>query len=446
MRLRDVHGPVAASSFAGVLGGGQSSTPLVTLARAAAIAPARGRRRARARGRALRRGRRSWPAIGAGLLVGGVLGAIPGGPGALRDEPRARPRASPTGILAGVVGVAVAAVVAAAGQRLLIGKMQSQKLATIAAAGMVAIARASRPPSLALAALPLAAPRWRAPLPRPRRDAARPGSCCSRSRGAGVLALVARAVARRLARARPRAARRARPSRSCSARRTASSGSGPAPGARAAARACRRPRARAVGRAASRRSSALVVGRAPARGRARLQRRRRRRAGAARRARARARALTDRDGDGFSARFGGGDCDDTRADVYPGAEDVPGDGVDQNCEGGDAKAVAAAPADEAPGAADRRAAGAPPRPRRAPTPSKGNILIVTIDAFRADRLGVAGYGRPAGQVADADARRAGARAAPTSSASGRRRPTRRARSRRSSPAATRRTSPGTSRA
>ena len=27
---------------------------------------------------------------------------------------------------------------------------------------------------------------------------------------------------------------------------------------------------------------------------------------------------------------------------------------------------------------------------------KGNILIVTIDAFRADRLGVAGYGRPPG--------------------------------------------------
>ena len=50
-----------------------------------------------------------------------------------------------------------------------------------------------------------------------------------------------------------------------------------------------------------------------------------------------ARRLTDHDGDGFSARFGGGDCDDTRADVYPGAEDIPGDGIDQDCEGGDAK-------------------------------------------------------------------------------------------------------------
>src|SRR5690606_25344481 len=45
------------------------------------------------------------------------------------------------------------------------------------------------------------------------------------------------------------------------------------------------------------------------------------------------RRLSDRDGDGFSARFGGGDCDDTRADVNPGAEDVPGNGVDEDCSG-----------------------------------------------------------------------------------------------------------------
>src|SRR5450432_1046900 len=53
-----------------------------------------------------------------------------------------------------------------------------------------------------------------------------------------------------------------------------------------------------------------------------------------------ARAATDRDGDSFSARFGGGDCDDERADVYPGAEDIPGNNVDENCEGGDAVATA----------------------------------------------------------------------------------------------------------
>jgi arylsulfatase A-like enzyme len=97
-----------------------------------------------------------------------------------------------------------------------------------------------------------------------------------------------------------------------------------------------------------------------------------------------ARRLTDRDGDGFSTRFGGGDCDDRRKEVFPGAEDLPGDGLDQNCEGGDAKG--------SPGAAG----GSDPPPAQQPIRRRGegfsgNILIVSIDALRADRLGVAGY-------------------------------------------------------
>ena len=79
------------------------------------------------------------------------------------------------------------------------------------------------------------------------------------------------------------------------------------------------------------------------------------------------------------------------ADVYPGAEDVPGNGVDENCEGGDAKASAASPAGGA--SAGRRVAPVAPRADG----FKGNLLIITIDALRADRLGVAGYGRPAGR-------------------------------------------------
>lgn len=100
------------------------------------------------------------------------------------------------------------------------------------------------------------------------------------------------------------------------------------------------------------------------------------------------RHLTDRDRDGYSALFGGGDCDDSRADVYPGAEDIPGDGIDQDCQGGDAKPAAAS------------AEPAPARTEAAPARHggfSGNILIVAIDALRADRLGVAGYGRPPGR-------------------------------------------------
>ena len=105
-----------------------------------------------------------------------------------------------------------------------------------------------------------------------------------------------------------------------------------------------------------------------------------------------ARQATDRDGDGYSALFGGGDCNDSRADVYPGAEDIPGDGIDQNCEGGDAPLVADATdnADAAP--ADGAAATKPAKAGK----FSGNILIIAVDATRADRLGVAGYGRPAG--------------------------------------------------
>src|SRR5262249_33462528 len=40
----------------------------------------------------------------------------------------------------------------------------------------------------------------------------------------------------------------------------------------------------------------------------------------------------DADGDGVPLRR---DCDDQRADVHPGATDVPGDGVDEDCSGAD---------------------------------------------------------------------------------------------------------------
>ncbi|NOY28474.1 MAG: hypothetical protein GXP62_21670 [Oligoflexia bacterium] len=46
---------------------------------------------------------------------------------------------------------------------------------------------------------------------------------------------------------------------------------------------------------------------------------------------------SDADGDGYiSAALGGDDCDDGDATIHPGATDVPGDGVDQDCNGFDA--------------------------------------------------------------------------------------------------------------
>ena len=298
---------------------------------------------------------------------------------------------SPTGILACLRrACVVVAVVAAAGQRMFVGKMQSQKLATIAAGGLVAIG-ALPGAVVALAALPLLR-RIAGALPRPRALGAT---------GVLLIALGGRrrargrrgAVARRLAGARPRAALRARRSRSCSASGTACSGSGRRPGARCAG-ACRRRLG--VGAVHSRRGRRV---RLPGHRRAACPRARPASrpsptdAGACARCWASRGARPIGDGDGFSARFGGGDCDDARGDVYPGARGRPRRRRRPELRGRRRQGVARAPA----AAAARASADASRRSRRAPTRFKGNLLIITIDALRGDRLGVAGYGRPPGK-------------------------------------------------
>ncbi|HCH64364.1 MAG TPA: hypothetical protein DFR83_16280 [Deltaproteobacteria bacterium] len=49
----------------------------------------------------------------------------------------------------------------------------------------------------------------------------------------------------------------------------------------------------------------------------------------------------DADGDGWDKPVGdngGRDCDDTDPTTYPAAEDPPGDGIDQDCDGADDRA------------------------------------------------------------------------------------------------------------
>ncbi|MBX3217196.1 MAG: sulfatase-like hydrolase/transferase [Labilithrix sp.] len=98
----------------------------------------------------------------------------------------------------------------------------------------------------------------------------------------------------------------------------------------------------------------------------------------------------DRDGDGYSRWFGGGDCDDRDARRNPGALDVPGNGVDEDCSGQDTPA----PAPEEP----RAVSGS--RLTRS-----YNVLLITIDALRFD-LGFMGHPRPITPSLDALAARA----------------------------------------
>jgi arylsulfatase A-like enzyme len=101
--------------------------------------------------------------------------------------------------------------------------------------------------------------------------------------------------------------------------------------------------------------------------------------------------LFDLDRDRHSSVLGGGDCDDLDRAVHPGALDIPGDGIDQNCLGGDAVSA---------GARDPRFVAVPDG-----VPRDASILLVTIDTLRADHVGAYGYPRPTTPAIDALAAR-----------------------------------------
>ena len=117
------------------------------------------------------------------------------------------------------------------------------------------------------------------------------------------------------------------------------------------------------------------------------------------------RRLTDRDRDGAAAYFGGGDCDDANPEVNPLGIDIAGNGIDEDCSGGDrtpvAKTTPNAPASaSAPAAASASAA---------PTAGSAiaddlNVILITVDTLRWD-VGFMGYPRPITPALDALAKR-----------------------------------------
>ena len=92
----------------------------------------------------------------------------------------------------------------------------------------------------------------------------------------------------------------------------------------------------------------------------------------------------DLDGDGYSSVLGGGDANDRDPTVNPAAPEIVGDGIDNNCIGGDLDELGLRDWDQQLLA------------RHAPvnaSASRFNVIYIFVDALRADHLGTYGYKR-----------------------------------------------------
>lgn len=91
-------------------------------------------------------------------------------------------------------------------------------------------------------------------------------------------------------------------------------------------------------------------------------------------------SAADIDGDGYTGLFEGMDCDESNPAVNRVAYDIPGNGLDEDCDGEDARAVAGLVLGD-------------PRPFPMTGARPYNVIFIMIDALRADHLHYMGYKR-----------------------------------------------------
>lgn len=107
------------------------------------------------------------------------------------------------------------------------------------------------------------------------------------------------------------------------------------------------------------------------------------------------RPFADRDGDGYAGGWGGNDCDDTNPNIHPGAVEIPGNGIDENCSGSDGELpdlsetqgyrTVQRALSSARTTAARIAAETPDPPK--------NLVFILVDTLRVDHVGFGGYER-----------------------------------------------------